>query len=64
MNSISIFWHHCHTSLSVAGIKHHDQKQLGEQRVGFTSKLTVHREEKSRQELKKGTCRQKEKDMS
>jgi hypothetical protein len=39
-------------------IKHHQQKQLGEERVNCKLQVTVHQEEKPGEELKKETWRQ------
>jgi hypothetical protein len=39
-------------------IQHHDQKQLGEERVYFSLTVVVPHEGKSGQELKAGTQRQ------
>lgn len=41
--------------LSIAAMKHHDWKQLGRERVYFTSQLIIHDEGVSAQELKAGT---------
>lgn len=40
---------------SLAVIKHHDPKQLGEDRVCFILPLIIHYEAKSGQELKEGS---------
>jgi hypothetical protein len=59
--SLEIMWpnafyvsHSCYLKVFIALIKHHDQKQLGEENlyVSFHVPVTVHHEEKQGQEFK------------